>query len=179
MSSHRQRTVAAVLGAAVVLLVAGWFDTVLMAAVQRTEAATFDITQTATVLPVGYVLIAAAVLAVLVLARRADSRLVDLVYAVAGGFLTLLFTRVWTLAATINGAPPVLPDPLASFIDQAYTTAETGPLDAVAIIGAAMLVVGLTDLGLALRRRPSPEVSVAPEAEASGSMPVAPQDTPA
>ena len=179
MSSRRQRTVAAVLGAVLVLLVAGWFDNILMAEVRQREAATFDITQTATVLPIGYVLIAAAVLAVLVLARRADSRLVDVAYAVAGGFLTVLFTLVWTLAATINGAPPVLPDPLASFIDQAYTTAETGPLNAVAIIGAAMLVVGLADLGLALRRRPSPGISVAPAAEAPGAMPVAPQDTPA
>ena len=163
---------AAILGAAIVLLVAGWFDTVLMAAVRRTEGATFDITQTAAALPVGYVLIAAGMLAIVVLGRRADSRLVDVVYAVAGGFLTLLFTLVWTLAATINGAPPVLPDPLASFIGQAYTTAETGPLNAVAIIGAAMLVVGLADLGLALRRRPAPEARVAP---AAGSMP-APQD---
>jgi len=176
MARGRQRTVAAVLGAALVLLVAGWFDNILMAAVRQTEATTFDITQTATVLPIGYVLIAAAVLAVLVLARRADSRLVDVAYAVAGGFLTVLFTLVWTLAATINGAPPVLPDPLASFIDQAYTTTETGPLNAVAIIGAAMLVVGLADLGLALRRRPSPEVRVAPAAEAPGSMPVSTPD---
>jgi hypothetical protein len=176
MSSHRQRTVVAVLGTALVLLVAGWFDNVLMAAVRRTEGTTFDITQTASALPVGYMLIAAGTLAILVLARRADSRLVDVVYVVVGGFLTLLFTLVWTLAASINGAPPVLPDPLASFIGQAYTTAETGPLNAVAIIGAAMLVVGIADLGLALRRRPTREARVAPATAVGGSMPIAPQD---
>ena len=176
MSSHRQRTVVAVLGTALVLLVAAWFDNVLMAAVRQTEGTTFDITQTAAALPVGYVLIAAGTLAILVLARRADSRLVDVAYVVAGGFLTFLFTLVWTLAATINGAPPVLPDPIASFIDEAFTTAETGPLNAVAIIGAAMLVVGLADLGLALRRRPTPEARVAPAADVPRSMPIAPQD---
>ena len=176
MSSHRQRTVVAILGAAIVLVVAAWYDTNVLASVIRTQGSTFDLTQTKFALPAGYLIVATGVLSVALLTRRADSRLVDVVYVAAGGFLTLLFTLVWTLAATINGAPPVLPDPLASLMDQAYTTAETGTLNAVAIIGAAMLVVGLADLGIALRRRPSPEARVAPGAVSPGSMP-APQDT--
>lgn len=158
------------------LVVAGWYDTTLMASVQRTEAATFDITQTTIALPVGYLLIAAGVLVISLLARWADSRLVDVVYLVVGAFLTLLFSFVWTLAASVNGAPPVLPDPLASFISQAYTTTEIGPLNAVAIIGAGLLLVGVTSMVQVLRRRRTRTATATARTDAAGPRPVATQD---
>jgi hypothetical protein len=176
MSIHRQRTVAAILGAALVLVVAWWFDTDLLAAVLRTGGNTFDVTQTAFALPAGYLTVAAGVFSVALLARWADSRLVDVGYALVGAFFAFLFTLVWTVAVSKNGAPPVLPDPLASFLGQTLTATETGTLNAVALIGAAMLVVGIADLGLALRRRPTREAMVAPAPNAAAPMPIAPQD---
>ena len=167
----------AILGAAIVLVVAAWYDTDPDGSGHADQGSTFDVTQTKFALPVGYLIVATGVLIVALVTRRADSRLVDVVYVAVGGFLTLLFTLVWTLAATINGAPPVLPDPLASLMDQAYTTAETGTLNAVAIIGAAMLVVGLADLGIALPAQDHPQKRESRRAQsAPGSMP-APQDT--
>jgi len=155
MSTSLRRTVGALLGAAAVLVVAGWYDTVVLHSILVTGGNSFDMTQTAVALPVGYLLIAAGLLGIALLARWADSRLVDLAYLLVGAFFAFLFTLVWTVAVSVNGAPPVLPDPLPSFLGQTLTTTESGTLNAVAIIGAAMLLVGASRLVLSLRHRPA------------------------
>ena len=156
MTGRSVRVLGALVGAAAVLVVAWWYDTAVMPAVQRAQAASFDMTQLAAALPVGYLLIAAGTLGIALLARWASSRLVEVVYVVVGTFWAFLFTVVWTVAAGENGAPPVLPDPLASALGQMYAAAETGPLNAVALIGAAMLLIGAGRLALSLRHRPVP-----------------------
>lgn len=171
MSSHRARSVVAILGAVGMLMAAAWYDTNVLAAVIRTQGTTFDVTQTAIALPAGFILVAVGVFGVALLARGADSRVVDVVYALIGAFFAFLFTLMWTVAASVNDAPPVLPDPLPSFIGQTYTATENGTLNAVAVIGAAMLVVGLANLGRALRRRPTREASVAARTGAAGTPP--------
>jgi len=163
----------AILGAAIVLVVAGWYDTVLLHSVLVTGGNTFDVTQTAFALPAGYLIVAAGAFSVALLARWADSRLVDIGYVLVGAFFAFLFTLVWTVGVSKNGAPPVLPDPIASFLSQSFTATESGTLNTVALIGTAMLLVGIADLGLALRRQPTREARVA---DAPGSPPVAPQD---
>lgn len=161
MGGRMGRTVVALLGAGAVLVVIGWFDTDVVRAVQRTQATTFDMTQSAIALPVGYLAIAGGILLIGLFARWADSRLVDVVYALGGAVLAFLFTLVWTVAVSVNGAPAVLPDPLPSWVGNLWTTAENGPLDAVAIVGAGMFLIGVSSLILALRaRRPSAATSV-------------------
>jgi hypothetical protein len=61
---------------------------------------------------------AAGVLAVGALALWARSVLVGVAYAVVGGFLVLLVPINWHLAASINEAPPVLPEPVATIVGE-------------------------------------------------------------
>jgi hypothetical protein len=73
----------------------------------------------------------------------------------------------------INNAPPVLPGPLASAVSRIYFWQE-GLLNAVPILGAATLLVGLTIL---IATRPHPSVAVpaeTPPSEASGQEPAKP-----
>ena len=154
MTVRLLRVVGAFLGAAVMLVGAAWFDTTTMSV---SEAPTgFAIAST-----VGYVLSAAAILGVALLARWAASPLVDVGYALVGAFFAVLQALAFTLAASVNGAPPVLPDPLASFLSQAYVATEAGVANVVALMGAGMLVVGATRIGLALRRRATRTVTAA------------------
>jgi hypothetical protein len=149
------RMVVALLGAAAVLIAAWWFDTDVMQAVLQAEDSTFDVTQTAVALPVGYLMIAAGVLVVALLGRWADSRLVALIYALTGAFFAFLFTLVWALASGKNEAAPILPQPLAAFLGNVWTSTESGQLHAVPVLGAAMFLVGAASLTVSLRRRPN------------------------
>lgn len=153
MPDRSVRKLVALLGAAAVLGIAGWVDTVVILGIQRSSAQTFDVSQIAWALPFGYLTIAAAVLVIGLLARWAQSGLVGLVYALVGAFLAFLFPILWLWAAGVNGATPFLPEPIATFITEVYSNLEQGPLNAVAIIGAGMLLVGLATIGHALRHR--------------------------
>ena len=154
MTVRLLRVVGAFLGAAAMLAVAAWFDTTMMS-VSETP------TGFAIALTVTYVLSAAAILALALLARWGASPLVDVGYALVGAFFAVLQGLAFTLAASVNGAPPVLPDPLASFLSQAYVATEAGVPNVVALMGAGMLVVGATRIGLALRRRATRTVTAA------------------
>lgn len=157
MSQSLQRILVALFGAAAVLIVAAWIDAVLLHSILVTGGTAFGEVPTSIALPVGYLLVIAGVLVIARLAGSARSRLVEIVYVVVGVFWDFLFTLVWTVAAvSANAAPPVLPDPLASAIGQTYTATEEGPLHAVALIGAAMVVAGASRLALSLRHRPAP-----------------------
>jgi hypothetical protein len=151
VSDRSTRKLVALLGAAVVLVIAGWVDTVVMVGIHRTSSATFDIIQIAWAVPFGYLTIAAAILVIGLLARWARSVLVGLAYALIGAFLAFLFPINWLWTAETNGAPPILPAPVATFVNEVYSHAEQGPLNAVAIIGAGMLLVGLASIGYELR----------------------------
>jgi hypothetical protein len=147
------RTVVALLGGAAILVAAAWLDTDVLRGIQQRAAATFDITVMAWALPLGYLAIAGGILALGLLARWARSLLVGLAYLVVGAFFAFLGTLVWTVAAQVNDAPSVLPEPIAVFVSQVYRQAESGPLHTVAIIGAGMLLIGLATIGLARRSR--------------------------
>jgi hypothetical protein len=158
------RKLVALVAAGVVLLIVGWLDTVVLVGIQRRSEETFDISQVAWALPLGYLAVAAALLAIGLLARWVNSAFVGLAYALVGAFLTFLFPIEWQWAAAINGAAPFLPGPIASFVNEAYLRTEQGPLNAVAIIGAGMLLVGLANIGLALRRE-RPAAGDAPDGQ--------------
>lgn len=87
-----------------------------------------------------------------VLAWRSRSALLGGIYAVAGALFAFLPVFVWRFAAQINDAPPVLPAPIASAVDEIYFR-STGPLNAVGIIGGGMLLVGLLVMGRSIRGR--------------------------
>jgi hypothetical protein len=155
VSNQSIRKLVALAAATAVLVIAGWLDTVVIVGIQRSSEATFDISQFAWALSFGYLTVAGAVLTIALLARWARSILVGLVYAVVGAFLVFLSPMIWLGAVGLNGAPPFLPGPIATLVNDAYLYGEQGPLNAVAIIGAGMLMVGIGSVAYAFRHRAS------------------------
>jgi hypothetical protein len=130
---------------AVVLIVAGWFDGTVMKATQEQVGRTFDIGPVLPIRALGYLIIAGGSLAIGVAGWRLRSLGLAIAYVVAGAFFTFLDAINWKLAAQINDAPPVLPDPIARAVGQLYFW-QNGLLNADLIIGAATLIVGVAML---------------------------------
>ena len=150
--SSTNKTLVALAAAAIVLVIAAWFDTTVVREAQRQAAATFDISVSTTMTTLGSLMIAGFVLLVGALAWRAASVVVGLVYVVVGGFIVALPWLVWNLASQTNDGPPILPEPLALALGQTYFSTN-GDLNAVGTIGAGMLIAGIAALVLWWRRR--------------------------
>jgi hypothetical protein len=150
--SKAGRAAVAILVAAAELWLAGWLDGTVMRDIGRQEAQTFDPTGLSLAYAFGAVGVAGGVLVLAVLAWRSRSTLVGAVYVLVGGFVAFMPVIVWKFAAEINGAPPLLPGPVADAVGQVYQWSY-GPLNAVATVGAGMFVVGLLVVGRVLRAR--------------------------
>jgi hypothetical protein len=150
--SNSGRALIAIVAAAAVLLLARWLDAVWLRDLQRQTGITFDPTSGFYAWPVVTLAAAGGVLLLSLLAWRARSVLVGVIYAVVGGFLVFLPAIGWNLAAEVNGAPPILPQPIASAIGQLYAWTQ-GPANAVAVVAAGMLLIGLAVIVLASRGR--------------------------
>ena len=151
MSKVGQAAIAIVVAAAVLWL-AAWLDGTVMRDIQRQAAASFDETGLELAYSLGSLAVAGSVLLLGVLAWRSPSALVGVAYILVGGFFAFMPVIVFPFAAQINGAPPLLPGPIADAVGQIYFS-SFGPLNAVATVGAGMFVVGLLVVGRALRAR--------------------------
>ena len=147
------RAAMALVAAAAILMFAGWLDGQVFRDIERRQSVEFSITLITWALPFGYLAVAAGVLAVVILAWWARSILVGIAYAVVGAFFGFLVTINWQFAAEINGAPSVLPQPLATIVGRIWFWGAEGPLNALSTIGAGMLLAGLAIIALAARRR--------------------------
>lgn len=147
---------------AALILVAGWFDGTVMRDTQQQVSRTFDIGPVLPTRALGYLLIGGGTLAIGMVGWRLRSLSLGIAYVIAGAFFTFLDTIAWKFAAQINGAPPVLPQPIASAISHVYTW-ENGLLNAVPILGAATALVGLLVVGATIGR-PSPTHVAGPAA---------------
>lgn len=144
--SRTGKTLVALVGAALVLVIATWFDNTFMRDAVRHAQANFDMSGVGAVIAAGSMLVAGSVLVVGVLAWRAASVVVGLAYAVVGGFFLMLPWIVWNLATQVNDVPPVLPEPLLTVVSEIYFRTGGGSLNAVGTIGAAMLIAGVVAL---------------------------------
>jgi hypothetical protein len=137
----------AVLGA--VLFVVGWFDHVVLLDAEREHSLDFD----ALLWPraAGFLIVAGSVLLVAVAGWRLRSLELGAVYILVGAFFAFLEVINWKLAAGINDARPVLPEPLARTISDVYFYVE-GPMSGDLIVGAGALLVGLGLIGARLLR---------------------------
>jgi len=142
----------ALVAAPVVLILMAWFDTTVVHGASQQAAATFDMSQVGLVVALGMTLVAGAVLALALIAWRSRSVAVGVVYAVVGAYLALQVWIIWTFAAQINDTPPVLPEPFLSAVTNLYHATD-GPLNAVGIIGAGMLVAGVAVIARSFRHR--------------------------
>jgi hypothetical protein len=146
----RTQDAAAVVVAAIALVVAAWLDASVITDAQRQAAATFDPSGLAALFALGSVALGGGCLAVGWLGSRA-APIVALFYVLVGGFFALLPWLAFGPAQPINGAPGLLPDPIAQAIGEVYSRTQ-GPLNAVGVLGGAMLVAGLVAIARSLRR---------------------------
>lgn len=162
--SKTSRTLAALAAAAIVLVVAGWFDSTVARHAEQQANAAGDVYGFATMEVLGSLLVAGSVLLLGVLAWRSASAVVGLAYVVVGGFLVALPWFFWNFA--LRTSPPVLPEALALALrnlfyftvggsDNMYFL-NGGPLNAVGTISAAMLIGGVAALARSWRGRVVP-----------------------
>lgn len=143
--SRTGKALVALAAAAIALVVMAWFDSTVLRDAVRQAQATFTSASVAPLFVLGSLLVAGAVLLLGALAWRAASLVVSLAYVVVGGFFVALWWVVWNLGSATNDAPPVLPEWFASALTSIWVS-TTGQLNAVATIGAGMLIAGIAAL---------------------------------
>jgi hypothetical protein len=143
--SKTGKALVALAAAAIALVIMAWFDNTFLRDALREAQSTFNAASVSPLFVLGSLLTAGAVLLVGALAWRAASVIVGLVYVVVGGFFAALPWLVLSLASATGDAAPVLPDSLASAVTSIWLS-TTGQLNAVATIGAGMLLAGIAAL---------------------------------
>ena len=135
MAADTRRTVVALVGGAVAVIVAGWYDAYVVPNLRSGPDPNLGgaLGANAVAVGAGYVAVAASIVILALLVRRTHSRTVDVVYVVAGAGMAVVGPMTWAPAADITGAPP---------------------LNALAVLGLALLLIGLGDLRGALWVRP-------------------------
>jgi hypothetical protein len=147
------RWLIAALVALLTLLIGHWFDAGVLADAVRREGVTFEPGPVFYLIPVAHLVTAAGVVALALTAWRSRSLFVGVGYAVVGGFLVLLPATMWAFAASVNGAPPVAPQPIANTLGQWWFTLAMGVTGSVFTLAAAMLLSGLAVIGSVLREQ--------------------------
>jgi hypothetical protein len=143
--SRTGTTLVALAAAAIVLVIAAWFDNTFIRSALREAQSTFNMAGFARLVALGSLLVAGSVLLLGTLAWRAASVVVGLAYIVFGGFFVALPWLVMNLASGTNDGLPVLPESLASALTSIWYS-TTGSLNAVGTIGAAMLIAGVASI---------------------------------
>ena len=141
-------SVIAVVAGVGLLALSAWFDATVVAGAERTAAASFDPNAVTTVWVTGSLLVGGSCLAIGVLAWRSMA-VVDVLYVLVGGLFVLLPWLESNLAVSVNGAPPALPQPIASGINELLFR-TIGPLNGVGTLGGAMVIAGTASIANAL-----------------------------
>jgi hypothetical protein len=144
--------------AAVLLITAGWLDGTVLRGLQHDVGKTFEIEPALFAGALGHLGVAAGVLMLAVLAWHSRSVVVGIAYLLVGAFAAFLAPINWHLAAHLNDAPPVLPEPASRLVSMLFIWQE-GPLGAVATIGAGMLLIGLAVIGRSFFGRTMPSAA--------------------
>jgi hypothetical protein len=165
MPGTLRRTLVAALVALLVLLVAHWFDAGVLADAQNRAGHTYDPGPLVDLTGIAHIVTAAGVVAIALASWRSRSLVVGTGYAVVGGFLVFLPALSCTFAVSVNGAPTVAPQPIASTLWSWYITLAAGVTGAVFTLAAAMFLSGLTVVGSVLRAGRLRASAAAPTAE--------------
>ena len=159
--SLRRSAVAAVV-AVLVLLIAHWFDAGVLVDAQNRAGHTYDPAPLVDLTVVVHIVTAAGVVAIALAGWRSRSLLVGTTYAIVGGFLVFLPALVWTFAVSVNGAPTVAPQPIASTLSSWDLTLAAGVTGAVFTLAAARVLSGLAVIWSVLRERHDAAVASEP-----------------
>jgi hypothetical protein len=145
------RELVAAVVALLTLLIAHWFDAGVLADARVRGAATFDQSPFFALMPIAHLLTAAGVVALVLAAWWSRSLIVGVGYAIVGGVVVFLPTMVTTVAISVNDAPTLAPEPIATLLTTWFLTISTGVTGAVFTLGAAMLLSGLAVIVGSLR----------------------------
>jgi len=149
--SNTSRSALALIVAIGLLATMTWFDTVVVTEARARGRATFE-TDYLALFSLGALLIASSVLLIWRLALDAGSLAVSVIYVLIGGFFALLPWTLVALAASTNDGPAVLPDAVANAVSNVFV-ATVGPLYAVVVVGASMVIAGVAVIGRTIRDR--------------------------
>lgn len=152
MADRWTRIVVALVIGAALLGCMGWLDGTVMREGVKEAVRNFRVVSWQP--SFGYLAVAGAVFVVGLAARWAQSLWVGIGYALAGAAFTFLEAIYTGPAAGHGDTPPLLPDPLVQVVAK-VSLWSYGPLNATAIIGAAMLLAGILTIGLEVRYRQS------------------------
>ncbi len=144
------RALVAALVALMALIIAHWFDAGVLADAEIRAAHTYDYGPGFDLIGIAHIVTAACVVATAIVGWRSRSLVVGAGYAIVGGFLVFLPALFWALAMSVNGAPAVAPQPIASTLDSWYMTLAKGVTGSVYTVAAAMFLSGLAVVGSVL-----------------------------
>ena len=137
------RAVTALIAAAACLALLAWLDgTVLADAVRNANASFTGPTSFTTLWSLVSLAVAGSILLLAVLAWRTQSVVVGMIYLIVGAFFAFLPDITWRFATAINGAPPVLPDPVTRAVSALYEQG-IGPVSGIVLLGAGMVLIGV------------------------------------
>jgi len=146
MRGQLARWGAGVLVPVMFLVAAAWWGGRLIE-LQRQAGQTFEPDGLAWAMSLAYLLAAGGAAGIFVACRVGHSRLIALAYVLAGALVVFDQPLTFTYGATINGTPPIAPAPVVTLLNEIYTRLEFGPVGVAQVMGGAMLVAGLVELG--------------------------------
>jgi hypothetical protein len=162
MQIQARRSLVAALVALLVLLSAHWFDAGVLVDVRNGFSYTYDPVPLVDLTAIAHIVTAAGVLAIALAGWRSRSLAVGIAYAVVGGFLVFLPPLIWSVAVSVNGTPPVAPQPVANTLWSWDSMLETGRTGAVFTLAAAMFLTGVAVIWSVLQGRHDAAAAVEP-----------------
>lgn len=135
-----------------VLAVMAWFDTTVVREALQRGRPTAELGPFALLQSLGALATAAAVVLLVLLAWRSRSVAVGVIFLVVGAFVELRMWILWSFASGRNDIPALLPDPLAIAVANLAEVTQ-GPVNAVGVIGAGMVIAGVAVMARSYRER--------------------------
>lgn len=134
------------------LAVGHWLDRDVLGYLVQRSGSTLDPRGEASGFAVAHLVAGGAAIAVFVALWWSRSVGLALLYVLGGGFLVLLPPLAAALAIGVNGAAPIAPEPIATFLADAWLGGIGSGVTGLAMtVGGAMVVSGVVVIGANLR----------------------------
>lgn len=163
MSNRRLRLLVGALGPLLLIAIASWYDGTLLRDLSQTASATFDSRGLVFAMEIAHLLTVAGAVAVVGLSLWVHSRALGVAYALAGALLLFAASLNIAFAASVNGAPPIAPEPVVRFLGDLWDLAARGQTGAVQTIAAAALLAGVVEIGRSVRREGKAPAGLGPD----------------
>jgi hypothetical protein len=163
MSNRRSRLLVAALAPLVLIAIASWYDGTLLRDLRQTASATFDSGGLVFAMSIAHLLTVAGAVTVVGLSLWAHSRALGVAYALAGALLLFAASLAMVFATSVNGAPPIAPEPVVRFLGDLWDLAVPGQTGAVQTIAAAAVLAGVVEIGRSVTREGKAPAGLGPD----------------